>query len=143
MKWTLNRTQLLFCAAFILSYFVVHAYSRWNAGADAGWGAGSLPPQAAGTPVEETRSQQAAATPAERVFVVAKRAPDVALPGDSTILVCERGEAAENAVRMLERRGYSSIRVVPGAAAVAAESHARHRSERLADGCTEWRPFAL
>jgi len=134
MKSTLSRTQLSFCAAFILSYFVAYAYSRWNAG--------SLPPQAAGAPVEETRARPAAAAPAERVFVVAKRAPDVALPGDSTILVCER-EAAGNAVRMLEQRGYSSLRIVPGAAAVAAESHGRHRSERLADGCTEWRPFAL
>lgn len=139
MKWTLHRTQLLSCAAFILTYFVVHAYSRWNASADTGWGAGSP----AGAPIEDTRPRPEAATPVERVFVVAKRVADVALPGDSTILVCERGEAAENAVRMLEQRGYSSIRVVPGAAAVAAESHARHRSERLADGCTEWRPFAL
>ena len=139
MKWIFSRTQLLFAAAFLVAFVAAHTYSRSNEGLADGPGADTLASQSPAV----TGDARSASAHAERVFVVAKRAPDAALPGDSLILVCERGGAAENAVHLLERRGYSRVDIMPGAAAAVAESHARRETQRLADGCTQWRPFAL
>lgn len=143
MKWTLNPRMLLL-ALLIVSYVAAVAYLRAR-------DARGTPAEAIGlAPVGETPAEASVAStrPAyrDRVFVVASGAHEEGVPVrrmESLILLCERGAPAEDAVRTLLARGYARVDILPGAAAATAEARIRRAPNRSADGCTEWRPFAL
>lgn len=153
MRW-IFKTHLLLTAMLILSFVFVTAYERWK---DTWSGSLSIAPDAhahavravAGGPARE------ATRIADRAFVVATASSDVdrgpqAESLRSLILVCPRGEAAEETAQMLRDYGYFHVEIMPGAAAAEAEPRRRLSDRahglatiRLAPGCAEWQPFAM
>jgi rhodanese-related sulfurtransferase len=153
MRW-IFKTHLLFTAMLILSFVFVTAYERWK---DTWSGSLAFAPQARAHAVRAVAANPARETAriADRAFVVATDAREVdrgpqAESLRSLILVCPRGEAAEQTAQLLRDYGYFHVEIVPGAAAAEAEPRRRVSDRpsvlatiRLAPGCTEWRPFAM
>jgi len=153
MRW-IFKTHLLFTTMLILSFVFVTAYERWK---DTWSGSLAVVPQArahavravAGSPAHETTRI------ADRAFVVATDPREVGRGPQaeslrSLILVCPRGEAAEQTAQLLRDYGYFHVEIVPGAAAAEAQPRRRVSDRpnvlatiRLAPGCAEWRPFAM
>lgn len=154
MRW-IFKTHLLLTAMLILSFVFVTAYERWK---DSWSGSLAIAPEArphAMSAVVPHSPARETIRIADRVFVVATapgdadRVPQPQSPR-SLILVCPRGEAAEQTAQMLRDYGYFHVEIMPGAAAAEAEPRRRVSDRpnvlatiRLAPGCAEWRPFAM